>query len=257
MKFYHVDAFAEKIFEGNPAAVCVLENFPSDEIMLKIAMENNLSETAFAVKEGEHYNLRWFTPEEEVDLCGHATLAASFVLFNFFEKEASSITYHTLSGELTVVKRGNLFEMDLPAYEIKKIPVIPEMSEAFGVEIKEAWLGRDLVCVTEESEKIANLSPDMKKLSSLPGLIQHITGKGEDFDSLSRTFAPGLAISEDPVCGSGHCHIVPLWADKLGKSKILARQVSPRGGTLFCELIGDRVKISGSAVLYSVGEIFV
>lgn len=217
MKCYHVDAFAEKVFEGNPAAVCVLDKYPSDALMQKIAGENNLSETAFAVKEGEGYHLRWFTPGGEIDLCGHATLGTAYVLFRFFEKDASSITFQTMSGALTVLKKGNLLEMDFPAYELKQIPVTPAMEDAFGVAITEAWLGRDLLCVTENAEAIPTLTPNQAKLMELDGLLQHITAKGKEYDSVSRTFAPKLAVAEDPVCGSGHCHIVPLWAKSWGR----------------------------------------
>lgn len=255
MKCYHVDAFAEKVFEGNPAAVCVLEAYPSDERMLKIAMENNLSETAFAVKEGAGYHLRWFTPGGEIDLCGHATLATAYVLFRFFEPDAASVTFQTMSGALTVVKKGNLLEMDFPAYDLKQIPVTPEMEDAFGTKITEAWLGRDLLCVTEDAAGLPSLTPDQAKLAKLEGLLQHITAKGDAFDSLSRTFAPKLAVAEDPVCGSGHCHIVPFWAKKLGKAQIVARQASPRGGTLYCEMQGNRLKMAGGALLYAIAEL--
>lgn len=257
MKCYHVDAFAEKVFEGNPAAICVLDKYPSDDLMLKIAIENNLSETAFAVKEGENYHLRWFTPGGEIDLCGHATLATSYVLFTYFEKDAASITFNTMSGPLTVVKKGDLLEMDFPAYELKEVPVTPAMEDAFGVKITEAWLGRDLLCVTDDAAAIPALTPDQAKLAALDGLLQHITAKGDKYDSVSRTFAPKLAVAEDPVCGSGHCHIVPLWAEKLGKQNIVARQASKRGGTLYCEMQGDRLTMAGSAVLYSIAELFV
>lgn len=257
MKCYHVDAFAEKVFEGNPAAVCVLDKYPADELMQKIAGENNLSETAFAVKEGEGYHLRWFTPGGEIDLCGHATLGTAYVLFRFFEKNAASITFQTMSGPLTVVKKGDLLEMDFPAYELKQVPVTPAMEDAFGVKITEAWLGRDLLCVTEDAAVIPTLAPNQAKLMELDGLLQHITAKGKEYDSVSRTFAPKLAVAEDPVCGSGHCHIVPLWAKKLGKEKLIARQASKRGGTLHCEMHGDRLCLAGSAVLYSVADLYV
>ena len=257
MKCYHVDAFAEKVFEGNPAAVCVLDKYPSDALMQKIAGENNLSETAFAVKEGEGYHLRWFTPGGEIDLCGHATLGTAYVLFRFFEKDASSVTFQTMSGALTGLKTGNLLEMDFPAYELKQIPVTPAMEDAFGVAITEAWLGRDLLCVTENAEAIPTLTPNQAKLMELDGLLQHITAKGKEYDSVSRTFAPKLAVAEDPVCGSGHCHIVPLWAKKLGKERLVARQASKRGGTLYCEMQGDRLSLAGTAVLYSIADLYV
>ena len=257
MKCYHVDAFAEKVFEGNPAAVCVLDKYPSDALMQKIAGENNLSETAFAVKEGAGYHLRWFTPGGEIDLCGHATLGTAYVLFRFFEKDADSITFQTLSGALTVLKKGELLEMDFPAYELKQIPVTPAMEDAFGVKITEAWMGRDLLCVTENADAIPTLTPDQTKLMALDGLLQHITARGKEYDSVSRTFAPKLAVAEDPVCGSGHCHIVPLWAQKLGKEKLVARQASKRGGTMYCEMHGDRLSLAGTAVLYSIADLYV
>ena len=257
MKCYHVDAFAEKVFEGNPAAVCVLDKYPSDALMQKIAGENNLSETAFAVKEGEGYHLRWFTPGGEIDLCGHATLGTAYVLFRFFEKDADSITFQTMSGALTVLKKGDLLEMDFPAYELKQVPVTPAMEDAFGIKITEAWMGRDLLCVTEDADAVPTLAPDQAKLMELDGLLQHITAKGKEYDSVSRTFAPKLAVAEDPVCGSGHCHIVPLWAQKLGKEKLVARQASKRGGTLYCEMHGDRLSLAGTAVLYSVADLYV
>lgn len=257
MKCYHVDAFAEKVFEGNPAAVCVLDKYPSDALMQKIAGENNLSETAFAVKEGAGYHLRWFTPGGEIDLCGHATLGTAYVLFRFFEKDADSITFQTLSGALTVLKKGELLEMDFPAYELKQIPVTPAMEDAFGVKITEAWMGRDLLCVTENADAIPTLTPDQTKLMALDGLLQHITARGKEYDSVSRTFAPKLAVAEDPVCGSGHCHIVPLWAQKLGKEKLVVRQASKRGGTLYCEMHGDRLSLAGTAVLYSIADLYV
>ena len=257
MKCYHVDAFAEKVFEGNPAAVCVLDKYPSDALMQKIAGENNLSETAFAVKEGEGYHLRWFTPGGEIDLCGHATLGTAYVLFRFFEKDADSITFQTMSGALTVLKKGDLLEMDFPAYELKQVPVTPAMEDAFGVKITEAWMGRDLLCVTEDADVVPTLAPDQAKLMELDGLLQHITAKGKEYDSVSRTFAPKLAVAEDPVCGSGHCHIVPLWAQKLGKEKLVARQASKRGGTLYCEMHGDRLSLAGTAVLYSIADLYV
>lgn len=257
MKCYHVDAFASKVFEGNPAAVCILDAFPSDETMQKIAMENNLSETAFAVKTGEHYHLRWFTPGGEIDLCGHATLGTAFVLFNYFEKDAKSITFDTMSGPLTVVKNGDLYEMDFPAYDLKPVPVTDAMADAIGVRPVEAWMARDLVCVLEREEDVCNKNPNQAKLLELDGLLLHTTAKGSEFDCVTRSFAPKLNVAEDPVCGSGHCHVVPLWAQKAGKNELVARQVSPRGGTLYCKVNGDRITLAGSAVLYSIADLFV
>lgn len=257
MKCYHVDAFAEKVFEGNPAAVCILDAFPPDEKMQKIAMENNLSETAFAVKTGERYHLRWFTPGGEIDLCGHATLGTAFVLFRDFEKDAKSITFDTMSGALTVVKNGERLEMDFPAYDLKPVPVTDAMADAIGVRPVEAWMGRDLVCVLDNEEAVCTAKPDQAKLLNLDGLLLQITAKSSAFDCVTRSFAPKLNVAEDPVCGSGHCHVVPLWAKKLGKDELVARQVSPRGGTLYCKVNGNRVTLAGTAVLYSIAELMV
>lgn len=265
MKCYHVDAFADRLFEGNPACVCVLEQWPADALMQKIAMENNLSETAFAVREGNrgsHYRLRWFTPTHEIDLCGHATLATAFVLANFFEPEQTVFRFQTLSGELVVTQTGKLFEMDFPAYPLRPVAVTTQMEKAIGFKPREAWLGRDLVCVLEDGRQVQAAQPDMEALRDLDGLLLHITAPGPDndcdHDCISRSFAPKLGVAEDPVCGSGHCHIAPLWAEKTGKTVLSARQASARGGTLLCTVQANgRVLLAGSAVLYSVAELAV
>lgn len=257
MKCYFVDAFASKVFEGNPAGVCILDAFPSDEKMLKIAMENNLSETAYAVKTGDHYHLRWFTPGGEVSLCGHATLGTAFVLFKDFEKDAKSITFDTLSGPLTVTKNGDLLEMDFPAYEIKQVPVTDAMAEAIGIRPVEAWLGEDLVCVLDSEDAVKNANPNQAKLMALDGLLQHITAKSAEFDCVTRSYAPKLNVPEDPVCGRAHCHVVPLWTNKFNKKNLTARQASPRGGTLYCKINGDRVMLAGTAVMYAIAELYV
>ena len=256
MKQYIVDAFTEKIFGGNPAAVCVVKNFPPDDLMLNIARENNLSETAFVMRDGEIFRLRWFTPAAEVDFCGHATLATSFVLFTQVEQNLSRIEFETLSGKFFVEREGNFFVMDFPAYTPKKIPVTDEMCAAVNAKVSEAYIARDLLMVLENAAAVENLSPNFDKLAALDGLTQAVTAAGEkDFDCVSRVFAPKLKIPEDPVTGSTHCLIAPLWANKLGKKKIFARQASARGGNLLCEILGDRVKISGKAVLFSVAEL--
>lgn len=258
MKYYVVDAFAAKVFEGNPAAVCVLDAFLPDGTLQSIAMENNLSETAFAVRQGENrYALRWFTPGGEIDLCGHATLATAYVLFRFYEKEASALHFETKSGVLTVERKGELLEMDFPAYTLKQVPVTDEMAEAIGARPVEAWMGRDLLCVMEDEGQVRAAQPDQQKVLALDGLLLQVTAAGKDFDCVSRTFAPKCGVPEDPVCGSGHCHIVPYWAQKLGKTEILARQASPRGGTLHCACEGDRVRLAGTAVLYAMGELLI
>ena len=257
MRQYIVDAFTNRVFSGNPAAVCVLESWPAERLMLDIARENNLSETAFTVKEGDRYRLRWFTPGGEIDLCGHATLGTAFVLMNFYEPDAESIAFLTLSGELAVTRRGGLYEMDFPAYELKRTEVTPKMDEALGAEPAEAWLGRDLLCVFDSEETVRALSPDMEKLKNLPGLLQHATARGAEADCVSRSFAPKLAVPEDPVCGSGHCHIAPYWAERLGRRELRAYQASGRGGTLFCRVEGKRVALSGEAALFAESELHI
>lgn len=255
MKQFIVDAFTEKIFGGNPAAVCVVENFPSKELMQNIALENNLSETAFVMRDGEIFRLRWFTPAAEVDFCGHATLATAFVLMTQIDKNLSSVTFETLSGKFFVERKENLFEMNFPAYTPKKIPVTDEMQAAVHAKVLEAYVARDLLMVLENAETVENLSPDLDALSKLYGLTQAVTAAGENFDCVSRVFAPKIKVPEDPVTGSTHCLIAPYWANKLGKTKLLARQASARGGILRCEVAGERVKISGNAVLFSVADL--
>lgn len=255
MKQFIVDAFTEKIFSGNPAAVCVVEEFPSEELMLNIARENNLSETAFAVREGNFYRLRWFTPAAEVDFCGHATLGTAFVILTQIEKNLSVVEFETLSGKFTVERKGNLFEMNFPAYVPKKIPVTAQMQDAINAKVLEAYLARDLLMVLESAEAVEKLSPDFDKLKNLDGLTQAVTAADENFDCVSRVFAPKLKIAEDPVTGSTHCLIAPYWSERLGKKKLIARQASARGGILQCEVLGERVKISGSAALFAVADL--
>lgn len=257
MKCYHVDAFSKELFKGNPAAVCVLGSWPDAGLMQHIAMENNLSETAFAVKEEAGYGLRWFTPGGEIDLCGHATLAAAYVLARFAEPEQTVFTFHTIGGELTVTKEGDLFSMDFPAYAMTEIPVSDAMAEAAGVRPVAAYMGRDLVCVLPSEEDVRHAAPDLDKVAALDGLLFHMTAKGRDYDCVSRSFAPKLHVPEDPVCGSGHCHLVPVWAAALGKDDIRAYQASRRGGELYCRLQGDRVTMAGYACLYGTAELYV
>ena len=252
MKQYIVDAFTDKIFSGNPAAVCVVKNFPADDLMQKIAMENNLSETAFI---DENYNLRWFTPATEIDFCGHATLASGFVILTQIAPNLDFVEFNTMRGKLTVTKSDKFFEMDFPAYSYKKIPVTDEMQMAIGAEILEAYLSRDLLMVLKDAETVEKLQPNFEKLEKLEGLTQAVTAADKNFDCVSRVFAPKLKITEDPVTGSTHCLIAPYWANKLGKNKITARQASKRGGVLYCEICGERVKISGQAALFAISEL--
>ena len=229
-----VDAFTDTVFTGNPAAVCLLDEWLSDDTLQNIAKENNLSETAFTVKNGNHYELRWFTPGGEIDLCGHATLATAFVLFQFKE-----------------------IELNFPVYAMRQVPVTSEMEEAIGVRPLEAWLGRDLVCILPHENDVIAATPDFDKVKALDGLLLNITAKGTNYDTVTRSFAPKLSVMEDPVCGSGHCHVIPLWANKLGQVEFRAYQASKRSGHLICRLEDDRLYLAGKAALYSRGEIYV
>lgn len=257
MRQYIVDAFTDQIFHGNQAAICIMDQWIPEDLMINITKENNFSETAFAVREGEKYHLRWFTPGGEIDLCGHATLACAYVLFRFYIPDADKVVFSTLSGELTVKRNGELLEMEFPAYKLEKVPVTKEMTDAIGASPSEAYMGRDLLCVFDDEETVRNLQPDMSKLLDLQGLLLHVTAPGKDTDSVSRSFAPKLNIIEDPVCGSGHCHIAPYWAEKLNKDNIVAYQASKRGGTLYCRMSGEKVILAGKAVLFSECEIHI
>ena len=256
MRQYIVDAFTDKAFSGNPAAVCVMDSWPTEEYMMKLAMENNLSETAFIVKEAEGYHLRWFTPATEVELCGHATLASSFVILNYYDTGADSVVFNTLSGPLTVARRGDLYEMDFPTYDLKEIPVTDDMEKAFGVRPVKAVLGLDLICVFDDEEQVRGMVPDQAALMKVEGRLQNATARGSEADCVSRSFAPKLAVAEDPVCGSAHCQIADYWSKVLGKNEIHAYQASKRGGHLYCRLLSSgRISISGNAALVAVSEI--
>ena len=254
---YIVDAFTDKLFAGNPAAVCIMEEYPEDALMLSIAKENNLSETAFVKPLGQpgKYHLRWFTPAAEIDLCGHATLASAFVVLTKLDPSLDSVSFDTLSGELVVTRSGDTFEMDFPAYELEPVEVTDAMEDAFGIRPISAFMGRDLLCVFDDEEAVRTMNPPAEKLEALDGLLQHATAAGAAFACVSRSFAPKLSIYEDPVCGSGHCHIAPYWFDELGKDVIVAYQASPRSGVLHCRREGDRVVLGGAAVLFEKGQL--
>ena len=256
MRQYIVDAFTNKPFSGNPAAVCVMDSWPSEESMMKLAMENNLSETAFIVREDAGYHLRWFTPGTEVELCGHATLASSFVILNYYEPDSDVVQFNTLSGVLTVRRNGSLYEMDFPTYELSEIPVTDAMEAAFGIRPVKAVLGLDLICVFETEEQVRSMHPDQELLKGIEGRIQNATAAGKDTDCVSRSFCPKLAVAEDPVCGSAHCQIADYWSGELGKKTIYAYQASTRGGYLHCELLENgRISLSGEAVLVAISDI--
>ena len=256
MRYYVVDAFADKVFEGNPAGVCIMEKWLPEDTMQKIAIENNLSETAFAVKEEDGYRLRWFTPGGEINLCGHATLATAYVIMNYVETQLETVRFDTISGVLTVNKMNELYEMDFPAAVSEELPVTNQMVDALGTTPIEVYLNRDLLLVLESEETVNNLSPDFSKLEQLPeGLGVIVTAKGNKYDFVSRAFFPKLKVNEDPVCGSAHCSLVPFWAERLKKSEMVARQLSSRGGTLYCKHEDTRVRMAGKAALYSIADI--
>ena len=252
LKCYIVDAFTRERFHGNPAAVCVLGAWLPDALMQSIAIENNLSETAFVVHEGERWHLRWFTPGGEIDLCGHATLGTSFVLKNFVVPEMHRFVFQTMKNELVVTEKGGRYTMKFPAYALKPVPVTDTMVAATGARPHEAYLARDLLLIYDDERIVRDMTPDQAKLQTLDGLLVHVTAQGgATYDCVSRSFAPKLAVPEDPVCGSGHCHIVPYWTKRLGNPAIHAYQASPRGGELWCRQDGKAVELAGDAVLYS------
>jgi len=257
MKQYVVDAFTDTLFGGNQAAVCVMEEWLPDKLMQNIAKENLFSETAFTVKEGEIYHLRWFTPGGEVDFCGHATLGTSYVIFNYYEKNASTIRFRAQIGELTVERKDDMYVMDFPAYKCNKVDVTDQMEEAIGVRPLEAYIDRDLLLVLPDGDKVKTLNPDQEKMKGLDGLLVIVTAPSSDagYDCVSRVFAPKLTIKEDPVTGSSHCMIAPYWCDRLGKDELVCYQASERSGVLYISRKGDRIKVAGKAVLYSEGEI--
>lgn len=257
MKQYIVDAFTAVPGAGNPAAVCVMAAWPDDASMQALAKKNGLSETAFLVKEGEGYRLRWFTPENEEVLCGHATLASSFVILNYAEPETDAVLFYSRSGELRVIRKSTRYEMDFPTFNLTEIPVTEEMTRAFGARPVKALLGLDLTCVFETEEEVRTMVPDQALLEALPGRGQNVTAPGKDADCVSRSFFPKDGIPEDPVCGSAHCQIAAYWAGVLGRRKIEAVQASARGGILHCRLTDNgRILISGEAVLERTEEAF-
>jgi PhzF family phenazine biosynthesis protein len=257
LKLYQADAFTNKVFGGNPAAVCPLEKWLPDEVMQKIANENNLAETAFYVKEGDNYRLRWFTPVYEVDLCGHATLATAFVMFGVFKYDKPEIKFNTRSGILSVKKDGDLLKMNFPKDEMTKVETPAALVEGIKQTPLETWKGKtDYMAVLPSQKNVEMLAPDFGILKTLEGMRGVIcTAKGDEVDFVSRCFFPAYGIDEDPVTGSAHTTMTPYWAEKLNKKKMTAQQISKRRGDLICELVGDRVEISGQARLYLKGEI--
>lgn len=252
---YQVDAFTNEVFGGNPAAICPLESWLDDETLQAIAVENNLSETAFIVPDGGDFHLRWFTPGAEVDLCGHATLATSYVIANYLEPGRETMGFKSRSGRLEVTRDGELYTLDFPVLQSEVCDSPALLREALNAEVLETLDGMDLMAVVESEEAVRSLKPDMGKIAALETRGVIVTAPGENCDFVSRFFAPKHGIPEDPVTGSAHCLLTPYWAKRLGKSRMTARQLSARGGELVVELKGDRVLISGRAAPYMIGTI--
>jgi PhzF family phenazine biosynthesis protein len=252
---FQVDAFTARPFAGNPAAVCPLERWLDDDRMQAIALENNLSETAFFVQDGDGYRLRWFTPKVEVDLCGHATLASAFVIFNILEPSKQTVRFDTRSGELVVRREGDLLAMDFPARPPRRSESSAELAAALGKAPLELWEARDYMALYESEDDVRSLAPNMDLLVKVDHFAVIVTAPGRaGVDFVSRFFAPAKGIPEDPVTGSAHCTLIPYWAERLGKTSLHALQVSPRGGELWCESHSGRVTISGKAVLFLEGS---
>ncbi|MBT8235891.1 MAG: PhzF family phenazine biosynthesis protein [Bacteroidia bacterium] len=257
-KIYQVDAFASALFKGNPAAVCIMESWPSESLMQDIAMENNLSETAFLVKNKERYDIRWFTPEVEVDLCGHATLASAFVLFSYHEPKAEKLDlFSPRSGPLSVLRQtdGSL-SLNFPADTIAQIDPIQELNQAMGITPQKTFKGKtDIMLIYGSQTEIEGLQPNFFLMKSLPVRGVIATAPGVDVDFVSRFFAPQSGVDEDPVTGSAHTSLTPFWAKELNKELLFAKQLSKRGGDLMCRMMGDRIELTGKAKLYLEGEI--
>ncbi|MHC5040670.1 MAG: PhzF family phenazine biosynthesis protein [Planctomycetota bacterium] len=257
---YQVDAFTGELFRGNPAAVCPLEAWLPESTMLAIAAENQLSETAFFVPEGggDRFGIRWFTPSVEVDLCGHATLASAFVILHLLEPRRREVTFTTRAvGTLTVAKEGDRLTLNFPARPPRTAEPPADLPEILGASPEAFLEAGEGLAVLADAETVVNLKPDLRRVADLEGLGLIVTAPGKDCDFVSRFFAPKVGIPEDPVTGAVHCILVPYWAKRLGKTELHARQVSARGGELFCEDVGNRVLLSGNAVLYLEGTIHV
>ncbi len=257
LPLYQVDAFTSRVFGGNPAAVCPLEAWLPDDTLQGIALENNLSETAFFVKEPSGWRVRWFTPTQEVDLCGHATLGAAYVLVHHVQPGLERVEFASRSGPLVVTREGDWLALDFPSRPPQPCALPAGLAEALGATPRQTLASRDLVAVFDSEAEVRALAPDMAKLSTVEFFAVTATAPGRDADFVSRFFAPRAGVPEDPVTGSAHCSLIPYWAQRLGKTSLFARQVSARGGELRCELKGERVKIAGRGVLYLEGHITV
>lgn len=258
LHLYQIDAFTDEIFSGNPACVVPLSEWLPDELLLKIAKENAVAETAFFVDLGYKFHLRWFTPEIEIDLCGHATLATAHALKDIRKYQKQNIIFETQSGELEVTTEGDLYTLNFPSRKPAKTPLPSLLKDAVNIQPGEVLKARDFVLVYDREEDIRNIEIDRLPFDQLElgtgGVI--FTAPGKDCDFVSRFFTPGASVFEDPVTGSAHCSLIPYWSDKLGKQEMHAKQLSERGGKLFCKDNGDRVAISGNARTYSVGKLW-
>lgn len=259
LKIYQVDAFTDTVFKGNPAAVCPLNEWPEDTILLQIAAENNLSETAFFVSKDGEFEIRWFTPTTEVDLCGHATLAAAFVLFEEEGYAGEILRFHSpRSGQLSVTRKNGNFVLNFPVDSIKEIPLTKELIALTDQTPIAAYQGKtDCMLVFKSEEDIRTMKPNIPLISELNARGLIVTAQGKNSDFVSRFFAPAVGVNEDPVCGSAHTTLTPFWAEKLNKTDLTAFQLSARSGVLSCSLSENRVELGGKAVLYLKGEIYV
>lgn len=253
--FYQIDAFASQVFAGNPAGVCLLQEWLPDGILQSIATENNLSETAFLVQNGRGYDLRWFTPTVEVDLCGHATLASGHAIFEFINRDGTRVEFQSKSGRLSVHRKGDLLFLDFPSRKPIPCPVPDGLAAVLGATPSQVLSSRDLMVVFDDEDVVRTLAPDLDAIAKLAGFALIVTAPGRHSDFVSRFFAPAAGVPEDPVTGSAHCTLIPYWAERLGKQKLHALQLSKRGGELFCEDRGDRVEIGGRCVTYLSGTI--
>ena len=256
LKLYQIDAFSSKVFSGNPAAVCPLQEWLDDDTLQNIAAENNLSETAFFVKRYDRYEIRWFTPTAEVDLCGHATLASGFVINKYIEKSMEQIKFESKSGQLTVNIEGDLISLDFPARIAEKTNPPKVLTNALGKAPKEARFNKTYLLVYDVQETLEKLEPEVEEFLKVKTHGVIITAPGNNVDFVSRFFAPDVGIKEDPVTGYAHTLLIPYWAERLNKNKLNALQLSKRGGELKCEYLEDRVKIAGYASLYLEGNIY-
>jgi predicted PhzF superfamily epimerase YddE/YHI9 len=254
IRYFQVDAFTTELFRGNPAGVCLLEKeWLPDELMQRVAFENNQAETAFVLPQQNYFGLRWFTPTVEIDLCGHATLASAFILFTQCGWKESVVEFESKSGPLKVARDGSHFVLNFPSRPGRPASATRGLLEGLGAEPKEVYQARDWLAVFDSEDDVRAVRPKFDLIAELPGGKTIITAPGREVDFVSRFFAPGVGVNEDPVTGSSHCTLIPYWAARLNKTKLRARQLSQRGGELLCELRGDRVSIGGQAVLYSSG----